>query len=77
MSPYLYDEKLGVRAFISNKDQFIYAICLDCLSGNGKKHEINCVSCKQAWTHGNSLQIIRTSLDKLLFVFTNLYNISF
>lgn len=48
--------KKSVPAMISNRNQHIYAICLDCLHGKNN-HEIKCKYCKKPWTGGSSLQI--------------------
>lgn len=67
---YIYDDKYNemlndkndnnsvttVPANISNRNQFIYAICLDCLHSTNE-HKINCKSCKKPWSGGSSIQI--------------------
>lgn len=57
VSPFLYDEQRTVPALISNKKKYIYSICLKCLDGSTKGHEIKCKFCHKSWTHGRSLQI--------------------
>ncbi len=47
---------LTVPAHVSNKNQFIYAICLNCLHSKNE-HEIRCKFCKQTWKGGQTLQI--------------------
>lgn len=50
------ESKLMVPALISNKNQYIYAICLSCLHSRNE-HEIKCKFCKQPWKGGSTLQI--------------------
>jgi len=69
LSPVKYDDAesteesnivRSIPAHISNKNQFIYAICLDCLypSSNSKyPKEIKCKHCKKVWMGGLYLQI--------------------
>lgn len=47
----------SVPANIANKNQFIYAICLNCLHATNNKQNVKCKSCKQIWKGGSSLQI--------------------
>lgn len=49
------DTVYSVPANISNKNQFIYSICLGCLHSNN--NQIKCKSCNQEWKGGASLQI--------------------
>lgn len=57
ISPFQYPDKNGVQAQISTRNQFIYAICLKCMSGQCKQNKIDCKSCHQKWSTGQSLQI--------------------
>lgn len=57
VSPFIYSSTKPVPVIVSNKNQFIYGICLKCLSGDDKEHEIKCNFCEQKWSHGSSLQI--------------------
>ena len=58
VSPYCYDKEKQVPATVSGKDQFLYGICLKCLSGTESEHEIKCKNCNKLWqTDGNYLQI--------------------
>ena len=45
-----------VPAIVSNKNQYIYAICLNCLHSKSE-HEVKCKACKQPWRGGLTLQI--------------------
>jgi hypothetical protein len=47
---------LYVEANISNKLQYIYAICLNCLHSTND-HRIKCKLCKTDWTGGLALQV--------------------
>lgn len=47
---------LFVEANISNKHQFIYAVCLNCLH-SANNHIIKCKCCKLEWKGGKSLQV--------------------
>lgn len=50
------EDVISISAKISNKNQFIYVICLQCLHlSNG--HEINCKGCHKTWDAGSYLQI--------------------
>ena len=57
VSPFQYNQKRSVPASISKKEQFIYSICLKCLNGDDKDHEIKCKTCQKQWLDGSSLQI--------------------
>jgi len=57
VSPILYDPKKGVSSLISNKKQFIYGICLNCLSATDPDHKIECSFCHKLWLNGRTLQI--------------------
>ena len=72
VSPILYDPKKGVSSLISNKKQFIYGICLNCLSATDPDHKIECSFCHKPWLNGRTLQIgslIKPSTNPLLKLF--------
>lgn len=58
VSPYNYNKDISIPTYISNKQQFMYAICLKCLNGE-HDHEIKCKHCRKSWQNsgGSSLQI--------------------
>lgn len=57
VSPTLYDPKKAVQALISNKKQYIYGMCLKCLSATDPDHKIECKFCHTPWLNGRTLQI--------------------
>ena len=54
ISPFVYDEKRAVPAMVSNRSQFMHAVCLGCMSGS---NGIKCKFCERPWSTGSSLQI--------------------
>ena len=45
---------VSVQANVSNKSQYVHAICLSCIYS---KDALRCKYCKQTWSGGDSLQI--------------------
>ena len=56
ISPYCYDKQRSIPVNVSEKNQFIYGVCLKCLNSE-KGHEIKCKHCYQLWTGGDWVQI--------------------
>ncbi|CAF0976344.1 unnamed protein product [Brachionus calyciflorus] len=58
VSPFMYDKNKSIPAIVANRQQYLNAVCLDCLNGT-KNHEIKCKCCKKSWQSlgANSLQI--------------------
>jgi len=54
ISPFVYDERKAVPAVVSGRSQFVYAVCLGCMSGSSA---IRCKFCRRTWSTGSSLQI--------------------
>ena len=48
ISPVDYDTHKSVPTPMSNKNQYMYAICLDCLNAK-ENHEIKCKYCDETW----------------------------
>ena len=72
LSPVNYDKAKSIPSVVTNKQQYIYAVCLKCLTNNfsslnspgangccGSDHEVVCKFCSKSWqkTGGSSLQI--------------------
>jgi hypothetical protein len=49
---------ISIPTPLSNKNQFMYGVCLSCLNSN-QTHDTKCVACKQSWHKqgASSLQI--------------------
>ncbi len=73
ISPFLYGEKKAVPAIVSNRNQFIYTVCLECMSGS---NGIKCKFCNRSWLTGSSLQIGKFSKE-LFFIFKYFMLISY
>lgn len=48
VSPYMYDKNKSIPAIVSNKQQYLNSVCLDCING-AKYHEIRCKYCRKSW----------------------------
>ena len=72
LSPVDYDKAKSIPSAVSNKKQYVYAVCLKCLTNSfsspnspsangccGSDHEVVCKFCSKSWqkTGGSSLQI--------------------
>ena len=55
VSPFKYDSKKAIPTKIANKNQYLYGVCLKCLSSQAN-HVVKCKMCDQQW-NGSSLQI--------------------
>jgi hypothetical protein len=58
VSPCMYDKSRSIPAIVSNKQQYINAVCLKCLLGE-PEHEIKCSGCSKQWQTigGSAFQI--------------------
>jgi hypothetical protein len=72
LSPVDYDKAKSIPSAVTNKKQYVYAVCLKCLTNSfsspnspsangccGSDHEVVCKFCSKSWqkTGGSSLQI--------------------
>jgi hypothetical protein len=59
LNPEYPDQVISVSASISNKVNYIYVVCLNCLfpSSNNAHKQIACKSCNQSWKGGEFIQI--------------------
>lgn len=48
VSPFMYDKNKSIPAIVSNKQQYLNAVCIDCIIGT-KNHEIKCKYCSILW----------------------------
>lgn len=48
VSPFIYDKSKSIPAIVSNKQQYLNAVCIDCIIGK-KNHEIKCKHCTMPW----------------------------
>lgn len=48
VSPFMYDKSKSIPAIVSNKQQYLNAVCLDCIIGTNN-HEIKCKYCSKLW----------------------------
>ena len=49
VSPVAYDRARSVPSIVSNKQQYINAVCLKCLLGEDADHAIRCLHCGKLW----------------------------
>ncbi|RNA07801.1 headcase isoform X1 [Brachionus plicatilis] len=48
VSPSMYDKNKSIPAIVSNKQQYLNSVCLDCIIGT-RRHEIKCKYCGKLW----------------------------
>jgi hypothetical protein len=58
VSPFMYDKARSIPSVVSNKQQYINAVCLKCMMCK-PDHEIKCMHCSTSWQScgGDSFQI--------------------